>query len=70
MGRSLGRSGKQPRQRGNDHEFTQFQGGYDDVLPGVGQVVCVRALDLLDEAMRVQAFGGFCKTPQKVHLRA
>ncbi len=55
MRRSSG-GGEQPRQGWNDDEFAQLQGGHDDVLPRVGQIVRVGAADLLDEAMRVQAF--------------
>src|SRR4051812_36291592 len=47
---------EQPRQRGNDDEFTQLQGGQDDLLAGVREVVLVGVPDLLDEAMHVQAF--------------
>src|SRR5207244_13292049 len=56
MRRSLGGGWKQARQRGNHDELAQLQGGQDNLLARVGQVVLVGVPDLLDEAMDVQAF--------------
>jgi len=55
MRRSSG-GGEQPCQRWNDDKFAQLQGRHDDLLAGVSQIVLVGVPDLLDEAMRVQAF--------------
>src|ERR1700756_2980700 len=56
MDRSLGGIWEQPRQRGNDDQFAQFQGGQDDPLASRSEVVLVGMPDLLDEAMDMQAF--------------
>src|SRR5438876_10854479 len=56
MVRSLSSGWQQPRQRGNDDEFAQLQGGQDNPLAGLGQIVLVGVSNRLDEAMHVQAF--------------
>src|SRR5437764_4402323 len=56
MRTSLERGWEQPSQRWDHDELAQLQGGHDDLLAGLGQVVLVGVPDLLDEAMHVQPF--------------
>src|SRR2546429_7984152 len=56
MRTSLGCGWEEPSQRWNNDECAQLQGGQDDLLASVGQIILVGMPDLLDKAMHVQAF--------------